>query len=163
LASQIYLSTPEATYFFGPDLDFPIKTSATSELFGDAAVAQTSGIEFVGNYAIAERRDTTLEDGTPAIEVDLEAVDVTIAFQAVTVLAEAETLRPVAMTLYALSGLPFYEVFFESYATNGEDTYVEMQRIENRLLIGNQTHLEIVEITSEEFPNELFFRLRIGR
>ena len=162
LAGQIYLSTPEATYFFGPDLDFPIKTSATSELFGDAAVAQTSGIEFVGNYAIAERRDVTLEDGTPAIEVDLEAVDVTIAFQAVTVLADSQTLRPVMMTLYALSGLPFYEVFFEAYATNDEDLYVKTQRIENQLLIGNRTHLEIVEITTEEFPNELFSPNQLG-
>ncbi len=156
LAGQIYLSTPEATYFIGPDLDFPIRTSPSTELFGDAAVAQTSGIEFVGNYTIAERRGTTLEDGTPAIEVDLEAIDFAVAFQAVTLLAEAETLRPVAMILYALSGLPFYEVFFERYATNGEDTYIEMQRIENRLLIGNQTLLEIVEITSEESPDELF-------
>ena len=156
LAGQIYLSTPEATYFFGPDLDFPIKTSATSELFGDAAVAQTSGIEFVDNYTVAERRNVSLDDGTPAIEVDLEAVDVTIAFQAVTVLADSVTLQPVMMTLYALSGLPFYEVFFETYATNDEDLYVKTQRIENQLLVGNRTHLEIVEITTEEFPNELF-------
>ena len=162
LAGQIYLSTPEATYFFGPDLDFPIRTSASTELFGDAAVAQTSGIEFASNYAIAERRDTTLEDDTPAIEVDLHAVDFTVAFQAVTVLADSETLQPVMMTLYALSGLPFYEVFFESYATSGEGTYVEMQRIENQLLIGNQTHLEIVEITSEEFPDELFDPNQLG-
>lgn len=162
LAGQIYLSTPEATYFFGPDLDFPIKTSATSELFGDAAVAQTSGIEFASNYTVAERRDITLEDGAPAIEVDLEAVDYTIAFQAVTVLADSQTLQPVMMTLYALSGLPFYKVFFEAYATNDEDLYVKTQRIENQLLIGNRTHLEIVEITTEEFPNELFDPNRLG-
>ena len=162
LAGQIYLSTPEATYFFGPDLDFPIKTSASTELFGDAAVAQTSGIEFVGNYTIAERRDVTLDDGTSAIQVDLEAVDYTVAFQAATVLADSETLQPVMMTLYALSGLPFYKVFFERYATSGEGTYVEMQRIENQLLIGNQTHLEIVEITTEEFPDELFDPDQLG-
>jgi len=156
LAGQIYLSTPEATYFFGPDLDFPIKTSATSELFGDAAVAQTSGIEFVDNYTVAERRNVSLDDGTPAIEVDLEAVDVTIAFQAVTVLTDSVSLQPVMMTLYALSGLPFYEVFFEAYATNDEDLYVKTQRIENQLLIGNRTHLEIVEITTEELLSELF-------
>ena len=156
LAGQIYLSTPEATYFFGPDLDFPIKTSDTTELFGDAAVAQTSGIEFVENYTVVERRDVTLEDGTPAIKVNLEAVDYTVAFQAVTVLADSEKLQPVMMTLYALSGLPFYKVFFEAYTTNDEDLYVQTQRIENQLLIGNRTHLEIVEITTEEFSNELF-------
>jgi len=156
LAGQVYLSTPEATYFFGPDLDFPIKTSASTELFGDAAVAQTSGIAFVGNYAVAERRDVALEDGTPAIEVDLEAVDYAVAFQAVTVLADSETLQPVMMTLYALSGLPFYEVFFDAYATDGEDLYVKTQRIENQLLIGNRSTLEIVEITAEEFPDALF-------
>ena len=156
LAGQIYLATPEATYFFGPDLDFPIKTSATAELFGDAAVAQTSGIEFAANYTVSERRDVTREDGTAAIEVDLEAVDATIAFQAVTVLADSVTLQPAVMTLYALSGLPFYKVFFEAYATNNEDLYVKTQRIENQLLISNRTHLEIVEITTEEFPDELF-------
>ena len=156
LAGQIYLSTPEATYFFGPDLDFPIKTGATTELFGDAAVAQTSGIEFVGNYSIAGRRNVSLEDGTAGIEVDLEATEVTVAFQAATVLADAETLQPVVMTLYALSGLPFYKVFFETYATNDADVYVKTQRIENQLLIGNRTHLEIVEITTEQFPDELF-------
>jgi len=156
LAGQVYLSTPEATYFFGPDLDFPIKTSASTELFGDAAVAQTSGIEFAGNYTVAERRDVTLEDGTPAIEVDLAAVDFAVAFQAVTVLASSETLQPVMMILYALSGLPFYQVFFEAYATDGEDLYVKTQRIENQLLIGNRSILEIVEITAEEFPDALF-------
>jgi hypothetical protein len=162
LAGQIYLSTPEATYFFGPDLDFPIKTSATNELFGDAAVAQTSGIEFVGNYTVAEHREAQLEDGTPAIEVDLEAIDATIAFQAVTVLADSETLQPAMMTLYALSGLPFYKVFFEAYATSDGDLYVRTQRIENQLLIGNRSTLEIVEITKEEFPDELFDPNQLG-
>jgi len=111
LLGQVYLSTPEATYFVGPDLDFPIKTSANSNLFGDAAVAQTSGIEFTGNYEISERREVILENGVQAIEVDLEAVDFSVAFQGVTVVADFVTLVPIKMTLYALSGLPFYDVF----------------------------------------------------
>jgi len=162
LAGQLYLSTPDATYFFGPDLDFPIKTSASSELFGDAAVAQTSGIEFVGNYTIAERREAQLENGSSAIEVDLEAVDFSVAFQVVTVLADSETLRPAKMTLYALSGIPFYKVFFVSYDENENDLYVKRQRIENQLIAGNITELEIVEITREEIADELFDPEQLG-
>ena len=157
LAGQIYLSTPEATYFFGPDLDSPIKTSATTEVFGDAAVAQTSGIRFLDDYTVAERRSIIAEDGTPLLEVDLEAVDFSVAFQVATVAVEPETLRPVSAILYALSGIPFYEVFYESYQTrNEDDLYVVRQRIVNLFLIGRETISEILEIGDEPLLPELF-------
>ena len=157
LAGQVYLSTPEATYFFGPDLDSPIKTSATTEVFGDAAVAQTSGIHFLDDYTVAERRSIVAEDGTPLLEVDLEAVDFSVAFQAATVTVDPETLRPVSVILYALSGIPFYEVFYESYQTRSEDDlYVVRQRIVNLFLVGRETTSEILEITDEPLPPALF-------
>jgi len=157
LAGQVYLSTPEATYFFGPDLDFPIKTSATTEVFGDAAVAQTSGIRFLEDYTVSEQRTIEGEDGTSLLEVDLEAVDFSVAFQAATVSVEPESLRPVSAILYALSGIPFYEVFYEAYETRGEnDTYVVRQRIVNLFLVGRETTSEILEITDDPLPPELF-------
>ena len=157
LAGQVYLSTPEATYFFGPDLDFPIKTSATTEVFGDAAVAQTSGIRFLDDYTVSERRLVEREDGTSFLEVDLEAVDFSVAFQAATVTVDPESLRPVSAILYALSGIPFYEVFYEVYETRGEDdTYVVRQRIVNLFLVGRETTSEILEITDDPLPPELF-------
>jgi hypothetical protein len=157
LAGQVYLNTPEATYFFGPDLDFPIKTSATTEVFGDAAVAQTSGIRFLDDYTVSERRTIEDEDGTSFLEVELGAVDFSVAFQAATVTVAPESLRPVSVILYALSGIPFYEVFYEVYETRGEDdTYVVRQRIVNLFLVGRETTSEILEITDEPLPPELF-------
>jgi len=157
LAGQVYLSTPEATYFFGPDLDFPIKTSATTEVFGDAAVAQTSGIRFLDGYTVSERRTIEGKDGTSFLEVDLEAVDFSVAFQAATVTVDPESLQPVSAILYALSGIPFYEVFYEVYETRGEDdTYVVRQRIVNLFLVGRETTSEILEITDRPLPPELF-------
>lgn len=164
LAGQIFLSTPEAAYFFGPDLDFPIKTSATTEVFGDTAVAQTSGIRFAESYTVEARRDAVAENGTALLEVDLAAIDFTVAFQAVTVIVDAESLQPISMTLYALSGLPFYEVFFEAYETreDTEDVYVRTQRIVNLLLIGRRTATEIVELGIEELPETLFDPDQLG-
>ncbi len=157
LAGQVYLSTPEATYFFGPDLDFPIKTSATTEVFGDAAVAQTSGIRFLDDYTVSDRRLVEGEDGTSFLEVDLEAVDFSVAFQAATVTVDPESLQPISVILYALSGIPFYEVFYEIYETRGEDdTYVVRQRIVNLFLVGRETTSEILEITDEPLSPELF-------
>ncbi len=157
LAGQVYLSVPEATYFFGPDLDFPIKTSATTEVFGDAAVAQTSGIRFLDDYTLSERRTLEGEDGTALLEIDLEAVDFSVAFQAATVTVDPESLRPISVVLYALSGIPFYEVFYEIYETRGEDdTYVVRQRIVNLFLVGRETTSEILEITDDPLPPELF-------
>ncbi len=156
LGGQIYLSTPDATYFFGPDLDFPIKTSATAEVFGDAAVAQTSGIRYLGEYTVADRR--VVSDGVQEQwEIDLTAVDFSVAFQAITVRIDPSALRPLYATLYALSGFPFYDVAFPEYATreNG-DVYARTQVITNRLFAGRVTTSETLEATVDGLPNSLF-------
>jgi len=164
LAGQIFLSTPDGTYFFGPDLDFPIKTSATTEVFGDAAVAQTSGIRFLESYTVAERRVLPDANGGEIWEIDLAAVDFTVAFQAVTVTVDPENLRPISAVLYAISGLPFYEVFYEEYAVRDEtdDTYVKTQRIVNLLLTGRVTVSEILEIGTQPIPPERFDPDQLG-
>jgi len=156
LAGQVFLSTPEATYFYGPDLDFPIKTSATTQVFGDAAVAQTSGIRFAGSYIINERRTATSEDGTEALEIDLVAVDFTVAFQAITVTIDPVELRPISAILYAVSGLPFYEVFYETYEVREDDVYVTIQRIVNLLLLGRVTTSEILTTGTDSLPAGFF-------
>ncbi|MFC2095504.1 outer membrane lipoprotein-sorting protein [Candidatus Bipolaricaulota bacterium] len=157
LAGQIFLSTPDATYFYGPDLDFPIKTSATAEVFGDAAVAQTSGIRFADSYTVEARRDVTTEDGTLIWEIDLAAVDFTVAFQLVTVTVDPESRQPLSAILYAVSGIPFYEVFYEDYVTTEDgDTYVSTQRIVNQLLLGRVTTSTILDLGSDDNPPELF-------
>ena len=157
LAGQIYLSTPDATYFYTPDLDFPIKTSATAELFGDAAVAQTSGIRFSEGYTIDERRSVVLEDGMERWEIDLVAVDDTIPFQFITLIVDPDAARPISATLYGLSRFPFYEVHYEAYDTrDGTDLYVARQRIVNLFLVGRQTTSETLEIGIEELPPSWF-------
>jgi len=157
LLGQIYLSTPDATYFYSPDLDFPIKTSATAELFGDAAVAQTSGIRFAEDYTISERRTAVAEDGAEVWEIELVAVDETIAFQYVTLIVDPIELRAVSATLYGLSRFPFYEVYYDDYETRGEnDVYAATQRIVNLFLVGRQTISETLAIGTEELPQSWF-------
>jgi len=150
LAGQIYLATPEATFFFSPDLDEPLRVGGNTTVFGDSAVAQTAGIRFSTDYTIGERRTIRAEDGSELLEVDLVAVDFTVAFQAATVKADAATLRPISVVLYAVSGLAFYEVFYDEYVTRGEsDIYVSVQRIENRILVDRVTTSEILEIGTD--------------
>jgi hypothetical protein len=163
LAGQVYLSTPDATYFFVPDLEFPIKTSATAEVFGDSAVAQTSGIRFQGKYTVAARRTVSGADGESLLEVDLVAVDFTVAFQAITLRVDPVTLRPLFATLYALSGLPFYDVTYKSYVTRDSgDVYVSEQEIANRLFLGRVTTSEILEATAADLPASLFDPTLLG-
>ncbi len=163
LAGQTYLSTPDATYFFGPDLEFPIKTSATAEVFGDSAVAQTSGIRFADKYTVSERRVAVGADGGELLELDLAAVDFSVAFQVITLRVDPATLRPLGATLYALSGIPFYDVAYERYATrdNG-DVYVANQVITNRLFLGRVTTSEILEASAAEWPASLFDPASLG-
>jgi len=163
LAGQIYVATADATYFFGPDLDEPLKVGGNTTVFGDSAVAQTAGIRFATDYTIAERRTVTGEDDAEVLEVDLVAVDFSVAFQAATVKADLETLEPKSVILYAVSGLPFYEVLYETYATRGDDdVYVSVQRIENRILVDRLTISEILEIGTEELDPVLFDPSQLG-
>jgi len=163
LAGQIYIATADGTYFFGPDLDEPLKVGGNTAVFGDSAVAQTAGIRFADDYTIEERRTVTGEDGVETLEVDLVAVDFTVAFQAATVKANPETLQPISVVLYAVSGLAFYEVFYEEYVTRGEDdVYVSVQRIENRILVDRLTISEILEIGTEEIDPALFDTTQLG-
>jgi len=157
LAGQIYISNADGTFFFGPDLDEPLKVGGNTQVFGDSAVAQTAGIRFATDYTISERRAATLDDGTEILEVDLAAVDFSVAFQEATVKADSETLQPLSVVLYAVSGLAFYEVFYQEYLTRGEDdVYVTIQRIENRLLTDRLTVSEILDIGTEELDPSLF-------
>ena len=156
LAGQIFLSTPDATYFYGPDLDFPIKTSATTQVFGDSAVAQTSGIRFAESYTVEEHRMLTTEAGVELWELDLVAVGFTVAFQAVTVVVDPINMRPISAILYAVSGLPFYEVFYEAYETQGADVYVTTQRIVNQLLLGRITTSQILTIGTDVLTAAFF-------
>ncbi len=161
LAGQIYLTTADGTFFIGPDLDFPLQVQPTSAVFGDAAVAQTSGIRFADEYTVAERRTVTGETGQEWIELDLEAVDFTVAFQLATVKIDAQSGRAISTVLYAISGLPFYEVFYEVYDSlagqdGAPDEYARVQRIVNLLLVGNVTTTEIVDVSAAELPDELF-------
>jgi hypothetical protein len=163
LAGQIYLVTPEGTFFFGPDLDEPLAVGGSTTVFGDAAVAQTAGIRFAVDYTIGERRTATDEAGAEVLELDLVAVDFSVAFQAATVRVDAVSLRPISVVLYAVSGLPFYEVFYEEYATRGEDdVYVSVQRIENRILVGRITVSEILEVGTGELDEALFDPEQLG-
>ncbi len=163
MAGQIYLSTPDATYFFSPDLTSPIKTSATAEIFGDSAVAQTSGIRFLSKYTITARRTVQGADGSKLLELDLAAVDYTVAFQVITVHVDPVTVRPVSATLYAVSGLPFYDVTYKNYVTrdNG-DAYVAVQEITNRLFAGRTTTSEILDASAADLPDALFDPALLG-
>jgi len=163
LAGQIYVSNAEGTFFFGPDLDEPLKVGGNTQVFGDSAVAQTAGIRFATDYTITERRTVTNEDGMEILEVDLAAVDFSVAFQAATVKADPQTLRPRSVVLFAVSGLAFYEVFYQEYLTRGEDdVYVTIQRIENRLLTDRLTVSEILEIGTDVLDSALFDVSQLG-
>jgi len=157
LAGQLYISVPAGTYFFGPDLDSPIRVGATTEVFGDSAVAQTSGIRFADDYTVTAQRNVETDDGTEVLEVDLAANDFTVAFQVITVRVDPESKQPISAVLYAVSGLPFYEVFYEEYVTRNEsDLYVRTQRIVNRLLLGRVTLSETLELYDEIQDPNLF-------
>jgi hypothetical protein len=152
---RVFLNTPSDTFFFGPDLDEPLPIGQNAMVFGDSAVAQTAGIRFADDYTVEARRTVVGEDGVEILEVDLVAVDSSVAFQAATVKADPETLQPISVVLYAGS-LPFYEVSYEEYVTREEDVYVSVQRIENLIFPDQVTVSEILEIGTEELDAALF-------
>jgi hypothetical protein len=163
LKGQVYVSTPEGTFFWQPGLATPLKVSGRQQVFGDSSVAETVGVRFNGDYKIKSRKDVTLPGNKAGLEVELEATEKSVAFQKVTVTAEKTTLRPIKARLFALSGDPLNDVSYQEYATVDKDEYVKKQLIENQLIKTNKTLLTITKIEAKELPNDLFDPNKLGK
>jgi hypothetical protein len=104
----------------------------------------------------AERSSTTLEDGTPAIELKLRATRETIAFQAATVAANAETLRPITLALFDDDGDLLHLNTFEAYVVTNDKPHFQKQLLDNRIVPVNKTLLTITNLENKNLPNEMF-------
>jgi len=153
LSGQVFLSIPSGTYFWQPELFEPIRTSATQAAFGDAAVAQISGVRFEGNYQVTARSE--VNDGV-LWKLELAALRPDVAFQSLAVLVDPDSLRPQELLLYSATDTLLYTVVVESYAELQGDLYAQSQLVENALIEGNRTRLIILEARIEELPRELF-------
>ncbi len=164
LKGQVYVSTPEGTFFWQPGLATPLKVSGRQQVFGDSSVAETVGIQFKNDYKIKSRKDVTLPGNKAGLEVELEATDKSVAFQKVTVTADKATLRPLKARLFALSGDPLNDVSYQEYGTlENKDEYVKKQLIENQLIKTNKTLLTITKIEAKDLPNDLFDPNKLGK
>lgn len=163
MAGEVFITTPEGTFLWNPDLFSPLKVSDGQSVFGDASVAETAGIRFNnGDYAVASREDITLEDGSAGLDVTLEATASDVAFQSVLVTVNSATLQPVKMRLFALGGEPINDVTFEEYGDLDSDVYVVRQLIESQFVEGNKTLLTITSISKDELDDALFDPEQLG-
>jgi len=168
MAGQVFLTTPEGTFLWNPDLITPLKTSGRQEVFGDASVAETVGVQFAGNYEVVAREEVALDDGTEGLRIELEDPNRDVqgaekqAFTGVSVRVERETLRPRSMRLFALSGDPVNEVTFEAYGELDGDAYALEQLIESQIVDANKTLLTITSISAQELSPDLFDPSKLG-
>jgi hypothetical protein len=162
MKGQVYLNTPQGTFFYQPGLATPLKISGRQQVFGDASVAETVGIQFKKNYSVKARRNATVS-GKPVLEVDLIATEKSVAFQSATVTAEISTLRPLKARLFALSGDPLNDVTYQEYAELNKDSFVKKQLIENQLIKVNKTLLNITKTEAREFSDDLFDPAKLGK
>ncbi len=169
MAGEVFLTTPEGTFLWNPDLITPLKTSGQQAVFGDASVAETVGIQFAGNYDVVAREEVTLEDGTEGLRVELEDPNKDVqgaekqAFTGVSVRVERQTLRPRSMRLFALSGDAINDVTFEEYGELDGDVYVVGQLIESQIVDANKTLLTITSISAEALSPDLFDPSKLGQ
>ncbi|GAB4305911.1 MAG: hypothetical protein Kow0097_04960 [Candidatus Bipolaricaulota bacterium] len=161
-AGQVFLVTPQGTFFWQPDLFSPIRTSGAQAAFGDAAVGQLSGIRFADDYEIAERRQVLDKEGNPLLELDLRATSPEVPFQALTVTVDVASGQPRELQLRAVTGVLLYRVLLTEYAELDGDTYVREQIVENALVEGNRTTLVIRAVGFEALPDEAFDPARLG-
>jgi hypothetical protein len=157
MIGEIYLTTPEGTFFSTPDAGV-LFISGGQSVFGDATVVQTVGIPVAGRYQISSKIDITLEDGTAGIEFQLEElVEGDETFPTITVIADRETLTPRQMTVFAFSGDPVNTVTFEAYEVIGEsDNYVQVQLIDSQIQPTNKTRFTISNVDVGELSDDLF-------
>ena len=164
MAGEVFVSTPEGTFLWNPDLVMPLKISDRQEVFGDASVAETAGVRFGnGDYKVISRQPVTLEDGTPALEITLEATAANVAFQSVTLWVTPDSFQPLRMRLFALGGDPINDVTFEEYGELNGDSYAARQLIESQFVEGSKTLLTITTIEAKELSDDLFDPDKLGQ
>lgn len=164
MAGEVFVSTPEGTFLWNPDLVMPLKVSDRQEVFGDASVAETAGIRLGnGDYKVTSRQSATLEDGTPVLEVQLDATAPAVAFQSVMLDVTPDTFQPLRMRLFALGGDPINDVTFEEYGDLNGDAYVTRQLIESQFVEGDKTLLTITSIEAKELSDDLFDPEKLGQ
>jgi len=164
MAGEVFISGPDGTFLWNPDLFSPLKVSDQQGVFGDASVAETVGIRFNnGDYAVAVRESITLEGGIEGLDVMLEATTPDVAFQSIMVTVDLATLQPVKMRLFALGGEPINDVTFLEYAELDGDTYAVQQLIESQFVEGNKTLLTITNISTDDLDDALFDPDQLGQ
>jgi len=151
LAGDVFLIKGDDIFFWNPDLVSPLKVNGQFEVFGDATVAEVVGIGFQGAYSIESREDTTLDDGTPAIKLALNATRESIAFPLAEVTANALTLQPFNLKLFDESGDLLHDNTFESYTMLDDGRpYFDRQLLDNRIVPVNQTLMIVSNIQNIE-------------
>jgi len=156
LDGQVFLVTPEGTFFWTPDLDFATPFPGNRAGFGSTPVAQISGIRFAEDYTIADRREMEDEAGDLMLELELEATRPGVVFQRIVVLAEADALIPRELELYAATGVLLYRVFLTGYDEFDGDVFVRDQVVEDMILTGTRDSLSILAVRLDPLPDELF-------
>jgi len=163
-AGQAFLILPDgAVLLCTPDLAMPLRISGGTDVFGDSTVSTTAGIQFADEYTILERDDDVLNDA-PALKLELEANSLGTAYPSATLWVDPETYRPLEGILYALSGEPLNRITYRDYTalTLGDeedglqDSYVEVQIIENLIREGYTTRLTITDISVAPISDEFF-------
>lgn len=162
MKGQVYLTTPQGTFFYQPGLASPLKITGSFKVFGEASVVETVGIQFKEDYKVKARRNATV-NGQSAIEIDLIANDKSVVFQSATVTADAATLRPIKARLFALSGDPLNDNLYQEYAELNKDVYVKKQLIENQINKVNKTLFNITKTEAKDFPDDLFDPTKLGK
>ena len=156
MAGQVYLVTPEATFLWNPDLFEPLRIGNQIDVFGDASVAETVGVGYADDYRITARREVTLASGATGLEIDLEATSDEVAFPSARVRVDIESMRPLAMRLFAASGEPINDVTFEEYAEIDGDAYIRKELIESQVIPENKTLVTITDVAATELSDALF-------
>lgn len=164
MAGEVFVTNPDGTFLWNPDLVTPLKVGGGQEVFGDASVAETAGIRFAnGDYSVASRTEVVLEDGTPALEVALEATSPQVVFQSAAVVVDPTDFKPLRMRLFALGGDPINDVTFEEYGDLNGDSYAARQLIESQFIEGNKTLMTITSIEAKALSDDLFDQNKLGQ
>jgi outer membrane lipoprotein-sorting protein len=151
----VYLVAGVDTYFYqyGHGLEQPLRMSGQQKLFGDAGIAEAAGISFAKDYTIRSKEETTLNE-QESLLLHLESQ--TASYRLISLWVNKETYRPQQAILYALSGEPLKRVIYKEYDEFESDEHFRKIIIENLLQEDYLTTIEVIDISVEELPDEMF-------
>lgn len=151
LKSSYYLVNNFNTWILTANMAQPVRISAQQKLFGEAGIAEASGIDYIHDYKI----DKMTQDNT-YYQLDLTGANKNITYKKLKIYIRKTDNRMEKVVLYTVSGIATKEIRYYDLQVINNFRIPNFEVINLLQQTGNKTRITVKNVTKRNLPLEAF-------